>query len=60
MNNTFVQVQDNSIIFDKNQLIMYAAGALATVVIIALILFAVKSRKRNFIKTIPTNLKSGE
>ena len=60
MKNNFIQVQDNSIIFDKNQLIMYAGMALAVVVVVLLILFAVKSRKRNFIKTIPTNLKDGE
>ena len=60
MKNNFIQIQDNSIIFDKNQLVMYAGIALAVVVVVLLILFAVKSRKRNFIKTIPTNLKSGE
>ena len=60
MKNNFIQIQDNSIIFDKNQLIMYAGMALAVVVVVLLILFAVKSRKRNFIKTIPTNLKNGE
>ena len=60
MKNNFIQIQDNSIIFDKNQLVMSAGIALAVVVVVLLILFAVKSRKRNFIKTIPTNLKSGE
>ena len=57
MKNNFIQVQDNSIIFDKNQLIMYAGIALALIVVVLLVLFALKSRKRNFIKTIPTNLK---
>ena len=60
MKNNFIQVQDNSIIFDKNQLIMYAGIVLAVIVVVLLGLFALKSRKRNFIKTIPTNLKSGE
>ena len=60
MKNNFIQVQDNSIIFDKNQLIMYAGIVLAVGVVVLLVLFALKSRKRNFIKTIPTNLKSGE
>ena len=60
MKNNFIQVQDNSIIFDKNQLIMYAGIALAVIVVVLLVLFALKSRKRNLIKTIPTNLKGGE
>ena len=60
MKNNFIQIQDNSIIFDKNQLIMYAGIALAVVIVVLLILVALKSRKRNFIKTIPTNLKNGE
>lgn len=52
-----MQIQDDKIIFDKNQLIMYAAIAAAVVVIILVITIAAKTRRKNFIKTVPTKLK---
>ncbi len=52
-----MQIQDDKIIFDKNQLIMYAAIAATVVVIILVITIAAKTRRKNFIKTVPTKLK---
>ncbi len=57
MNTAFMQIQDDKIIFDKNQLIMYAAIAATVVVIILVITIAAKTRRKNFIKTVPTKLK---
>jgi hypothetical protein len=57
MQNTFIQVQGDQIIVDKNQLIMYSIAAAIVVVLLIVITIAVKSRKKNFIRTIPTNLK---
>ena len=57
MDNTFLQVQGDKIIIDKAQLTMYAAAAAAVIVIVLIALIANKARQKNFIKTIPTNLK---
>ena len=59
MQNTFYQVKDGSIIIDQAQLTTYAIAAAVLVVLAVIITIAVKSRKRNFIKTVPTNLKRG-
>lgn len=57
MQNTFVQVRDDQIIFDKSDLIMYAVLAAVLIVIIVVVIVALKRRKKDFIKTLPTNLK---
>jgi hypothetical protein len=57
MNNAFMQIQDDKIIFDKNQLIMYAVIAAAVLILVVIITIAAKARRKNFIKTVPTNLK---
>lgn len=58
MKNTFLEVQSDKIIIDKNQLIMYAIAAAVAVVLFFVIFVGIKSRKKDFIKTIPTNLKA--
>jgi hypothetical protein len=55
--NNFLRIQGNDVIVDKNQLIMYGAAAIAVMLLVAIVLIASKTRKKNFIKTIPTNLK---
>ena len=57
MQNNFIQITDSQVIFNKNDLLLYAGILVAVVVVILLIVIAIKSRKKNFIKTIPTNLK---
>lgn len=57
MQNSFMQITNDQVIFDKSDLLLYASILVAVIVIIVLILVAIKSRKKDFIKTIPTNLK---
>lgn len=60
MTASLVQTQGNNIVIDKGQLVMYAIAAAVVVVLIIVVIIAIKSRKKNFIKTVPTNLKDGE
>ena len=55
--NHFLVVNGNQVIIDKNQLITYAAAAAGVIIVVAIITISAKMRKKNFIKTIPTNLK---
>ena len=59
MQNTFYQVKDGAIIIDQAQLTTYAIAAAVLVVLAVIITIAIKGRKKNFIKTVPTNLKRG-
>lgn len=60
MLNNFIQVQGDKVIFDKNSLVTIAVVAALIVIVIIGIAIAAKTRKKNFIKTIPTNLKEEE
>lgn len=60
MLNNFIQVQGDKVIFDKNSLVTIAVVAALVVIVIIGIAIAAKTRKKNFIKTIPTNLKEEE
>lgn len=60
MLNSFIQVQGDKIIINKNDLVMLAVAAVLVIVVIIIVTIALKSRKKNFIKTIPTNLKEEE
>ena len=60
MLNNFIQVQGDKVIFDKNSLVTIAVVAALIVIVIIGIAIAMKTRKKNFIKTIPTNLKEEE
>ena len=53
----FLRLQGNDVIIDKNQLILYGAAAVAVILLVGILLIASKTRKKSFIKTIPTNLK---
>jgi len=55
--NNFLVVNGNQVIIDKNQLITYAAAVAGVIIVVAIITISAKMRKKNFIKTIPTNLK---
>jgi len=58
--NTFFQVQNNQIIIDQAQLTMYAIAAGVVILLLVIVALAAKFRKKNFIKTIPTQLKKGK
>lgn len=60
MLNNFIQVQGDKVIFDKSSLVTIAVVAALVVIVIIGIAIAAKTRKKNFIKTIPTNLKEEE
>lgn len=60
MLNNFIQVQGDKVIFDKNSLVTIAIVAALIVIVIIGTAIAAKTRKKNFIKTIPTNLKEEE
>jgi hypothetical protein len=55
--NTFIQSRGDQLIIDKGQLTTYVAIALIVLIFIALVVIALKRRSKNFIKTVPTNLK---
>lgn len=58
MQNPLIETRGNDIIIDKNTLIMYAVAALVVLVLLVIVIVMFKRRKKNFIKTMPTNLKS--
>lgn len=60
MQNSFIQVTNDSIILNKSDLVMYAIAAAVVIVLIIVIAIALKSRKKNFIRTVPTHLKGEE
>jgi len=57
--NDFLRIQDGQIIVDQAQLTAYAIAALVILVLVAVITIVAKTRKKSFIKTVPTNLKRG-
>ena len=59
MQNDFLRIQDGQIIVDQAQLTAYAIAALVILVLVAVITIVAKTRKKSFIKTVPTNLKRG-
>ncbi|RYF29141.1 MAG: hypothetical protein EOO17_02630 [Chloroflexi bacterium] len=60
MQNNFIQIQGDKVIIDKNSLVTLAVVVVLVIVVVAIVTIAAKSRKKNFIKTIPTNLKEEE
>lgn len=58
--NNFIQIQGDKVIIDKNSLVTLAVVVVLVIVVVAIVTIAAKSRKKNFIKTIPTNLKEEE
>lgn len=57
MQNSFIQIQGDQIIIDKNDLMTLAVIATVVIVAVIIVTIALKKRKKNFIKTLPTNLK---
>lgn len=60
MLNNFIQVQGDKVILDKNSLVTLAVIVALIIVVIIIVTIVAKTRKKNFIKTIPTNLKEEE
>lgn len=60
MQNSFIQIQGDKVIIDKNSLVVLAVAVALIIIVIIIVTIAAKSRKKNFIKTIPTNLKEEE
>ena len=60
MQDPLIRTAEDQIIIDQSQLTMYAILAAIVVVLLILIVVALKRRKKDFIKTVPTNLKDGE
>ena len=60
MFNGLVRLEGNEIILMKDQTIMIASLIIAALILLFVITIALKSRKRSFIKTVPTNLKEVE
>lgn len=57
MFNSLVMVNGDTITINKNDLIMYAIAGAVVLILVVILIIAFKRRKKNFIKTIPTNLK---
>ena len=57
MQNNFIQMNGDQIIIDKNDLITLAIAAVAIIVVAIVVTIVLKNRKKDFIKTLPTNLK---
>lgn len=57
MQNNFIQMNGDQIIIDKNDLIALAIAAVAIIVVAIVVTIVFKNRKKDFIKTLPTNLK---
>ena len=53
-------MQDGKVLIDQTQLMMYGLVALIVIVLIIVVTVAMKRRKKDFIKTVPTNLKEDE
>ena len=60
MNGNFIQIQDGKVIIDQMQLMTYGALVILAILVIIAVIIALKRRNRDFIKTMPTNLKDGE
>jgi hypothetical protein len=58
--NNFIQIQGDNVVINKNDLVMLLVAAILVIVVIVVVTIALKSRKKNFIKTVPTNLKEEE
>lgn len=52
-----VKVQGNEIILQRDQFAMLATLIVAVLIVLVVIYVAFKRRQKNFIKTVPTNLK---
>lgn len=58
MQNALFKIQDGYIMIDQAQATTYGIAAVAAVILVVLVTIAIKSRRKDFIRTIPTNLKS--
>ena len=57
MQNNFIQVKGDQVIIDINDLMTLALVAAVVIVALIVVTVVLKKRKKNFIKTLPTNLK---
>lgn len=58
MQNAFLKIQDGYIMIDQAQATTYGVAAAIVAILVVLITISIKNRKKEFIRTIPTHLKS--